>query len=237
MNGTGNTINGIMGERLRTARENKGFSRKKLVGILNHHEKAPAFALNSERELQEGTYRKWESGENPADVRWIPALCDVLGVDVGYLFGEYDEQTRTASDVSAITGLSEQALKTLQSMKLNYPNYLRVLNFLLYECRGYIHHLLSRILLCSELTLEYRVGNKRNIEAAKLEKLSAKAEKRDPEYAETLRGKAKALRISDKQLNSIRDKIGTRRYEAGEEFTRIMDICAKPENGLIPYDG
>lgn len=108
MNGTGNTIKGIMGERLRTARESKGFSRQKLVDILNSHAKAPAFALAPGRALQMGTYRKWESGENPVDVRWIPALCDVLGVDVGYLFGEYPEKTRAASDVCAVTGLSEK---------------------------------------------------------------------------------------------------------------------------------
>ena len=103
---TENTVKAAMGERLRMARECAGLTQKRVAELLNASKKAPLSTPG--KELLQGTYIGWENGRNKVDIEWIPALCDVLGVDVGYLFGEYPEKTRTASDLCAVTGLSEK---------------------------------------------------------------------------------------------------------------------------------
>lgn len=57
--------------------------------------------------------KQWEYGNNPISHEWIPAICEVLDCDIGYLFGEYDERKRELSDVSKTTGLSENAVRQL----------------------------------------------------------------------------------------------------------------------------
>lgn len=217
---TENTLKSAMGERLRAVRENMGLSMQKVADLVG---------------VDKNRYAAWESGRNAVTLEWIPALCAVLGCDVGYLFGEYPEKTRTAADVCAVTGLSEQAVTTLHSFQINYPNYLRVLNFLLSECAHYFWHLLGCILRCSEDTLAYHVGGKRIVEADKLEKTAGRIEKREPGRAGELREQAASVRVSEKDMSILRMGMNDSRREAEGELNRIMDVCAKPENGLIPY--
>lgn len=101
----------MIGSRLREAREKRGaaFSRKVIVDLLNAHPKAPSF--KARKVLQEGTYKKWETAENAIQLEWIPAICDVLDCDIGYLFGEYEERRRETSDVCKVTGLSEAVIE------------------------------------------------------------------------------------------------------------------------------
>lgn len=112
-----NIVKRTIGERLQKARKEMGenFSRQTVVDLLNAHPKAPSFKARAL--LQEGTYKKWETAENAIQLEWIPAICDVLDCDVGYLFGEYEEKKRESSDISAITGLSEKAIRNLSKLK------------------------------------------------------------------------------------------------------------------------
>lgn len=105
------TVKKTIGSRLQKARQEKSFSRQAVVDLLNAHTKAPSF--EARKLLQIETYKKWETAENSIQIEWIPAICDVLGCDIGYLFGEYAEKKREFSDVCETTGLSEKAVKQL----------------------------------------------------------------------------------------------------------------------------
>jgi transcriptional regulator with XRE-family HTH domain len=132
MKGTNNSlwVRKLVGERLRKAREEKGYDRPTLADKLGASDKAPTMSLKNDKgddevcnqELTVERYKQWEYGKNPVALEWIPAICDVLSCDVGYLFGEYDELTRCASDICSATNLSEKAVSSLLEMKGSADN-------------------------------------------------------------------------------------------------------------------
>ena len=115
-----NGIKNTIGERLRNAREESKISRKHLAKDMCDSQKAPEEDRLTLEELEARLaerIRQWESGINQIDIKWIPAICDALRCDVGYLFGDYEERTRTKSDIVKQTGLSEKAVQNILYMK------------------------------------------------------------------------------------------------------------------------
>lgn len=119
-----------MGAQLRKAREDKGLKRPLFVQRLKGSLKAP---VESHTEMTVERLKQWEYGNNPIGHEWIPAICEVLACDVGYLFGDYPEKTREISDICSITGLSAAAVNVIIGDKQDgYRNdKLEALNFLL----------------------------------------------------------------------------------------------------------
>lgn len=103
-----NSVKMTIGNRLRQAREKKGYKRQQLCVELQKSTLSPGT-----KELNQSTLKQWELGTNAINIEWIPAICDVLGVDVGYLFGEYEGGTKEKTDVSAALNLSFHAIDTL----------------------------------------------------------------------------------------------------------------------------
>lgn len=116
MKGTNNSIKvqKIIGSRIRAAREYGNLSRNEFAELLLQSEEYPEIAprkssneISTPAEKLVNRIKQWERGENPVGLEFIPAICDVLHCDVGYLFGDYEEHYRVAADISAYTGLSE----------------------------------------------------------------------------------------------------------------------------------
>lgn len=108
----------LTGSRLKAARDGipgmrDKISRQKLVDTLNSREDRPVIG-DKKAELSLETLKKWEYGENPINIEWLPVICDVLDCDIGYLFGEYEERRRETSDACRITGLSEICIERLR---------------------------------------------------------------------------------------------------------------------------
>lgn len=99
----------IIGYRLKAAR-GKEISRQKLVNILNSRDDRPVIG-DEKATLSLETLKKWEYGENPINIEWLPIICEVLSCDIGYLFGEYEEKQRETSDACKVTGLSESVIE------------------------------------------------------------------------------------------------------------------------------
>lgn len=59
----------------------------------------------------------YETGKRIPDLDILLAMCEVFQCEIGYLLGEYDCKTKTATDVHAITGLSENAIAILAKNK------------------------------------------------------------------------------------------------------------------------
>lgn len=117
-----------IGMQLRAARGD--IKRPALVQLLIKNKKAP---VESKADMTVERLKQWEYGNNPISLEWIPAICDVLNCDVGYLFGDYPEKTREVSDICSITGLSSAAAKTIIGEKYDGFRDTRIeaLNFLL----------------------------------------------------------------------------------------------------------
>ena len=124
----------MVGENLKKARKAqfKGLSREKfckifITDIEDHYEQTtggepPDNLVN----LSEGRLKQWEYGVNPIDFQFIPFLCKCLKIDVGFLFGEYEEFTRQVSDVVNETGLTQENAEKLK----HYKSDKTVINFL-----------------------------------------------------------------------------------------------------------
>lgn len=91
-----------IGLRLTDARKEAGLSRKDLCDAVNQ------LAENDGRELflNEATLKQWEYGNNQINIEWLPYLCAALHCDTGYIFGDYDFRTRSATDIVKETNLS-----------------------------------------------------------------------------------------------------------------------------------
>lgn len=213
-----------IGSRLQKAREKKDISRKAVVDLLNINPKAPSFKAT--KLLQEGTYKKWEYGENPVQLEWIPALCEVLSCDVGYLFGEYEEIRRELSDAHKTTGLSEDSIKILEDAEsasgyedIANPNKIRIgiLDLLIKDPKFFMS-LLDDIYMCYEKYKNYRYAKKNHEEL----KASAKGCSAFPESGDEWQ---KVLKVGDAfnlTLN-MREKYEVAVFKANREFGTILD--------------
>lgn len=108
---TENPLMSKVAERIHAARESTGLTQQALVSRLNASEQAP------QKELKLDTFKKWEYGTNQLNIEWLPALCDVLHCDVGYLFGEYPQFRRVNADICKETGLTENAVNAIRSYR------------------------------------------------------------------------------------------------------------------------
>lgn len=106
----------IMGQRLREAREEIKLSRDKFSQLLNTFSDRP-ITNGKQEEMNVERLKQWEYGNNPIAVEWLPLLCRALNCDVGYLFGEYEEKHREAADIRKTTGLTEDAISALKTIR------------------------------------------------------------------------------------------------------------------------
>lgn len=128
------SIKAIIGGRLQKARKSFGLTRQELADRLSQNKKAPSPEMTMER------LKQWEYGNNAIAIDWIPAICDELSIDVGYLFGEYSEHKRVAADIVKETGIRESAITHLQYIRDIQPEYMEVLSVLIE--RGDLEYLL-----------------------------------------------------------------------------------------------
>ena len=110
-----NTMKKIIGQRLTKVRKARGLTRQGAVDTLNENSHAPSFKCRKLLGIE--TYKKWEYGENPVDIEWIPSICEVYSCDVGYLFGNYEEFTKELAKIKADTGLEQETASVLRSIK------------------------------------------------------------------------------------------------------------------------
>lgn len=115
MKRTGNSIcaKEILASRLKQARKDKKLTRQEVADLLCENSYAPNNEFSFER------LKQWEYGKNAVNVEWIPALCDVLDCDVGYLFGQYEAKNYQAASTLEQTGLSTRAAENLVQIKNN----------------------------------------------------------------------------------------------------------------------
>lgn len=91
-----------VGERIRKERIAAGFkSQSKLALELG-------YSVDSRQSIG-----AWEKGERLPSLDDFIKLCEIFECELGYLLGEYDCKTRTATDITAATGLSEKAVNKL----------------------------------------------------------------------------------------------------------------------------
>lgn len=124
------TVKKLMGKRIKQAREKLTYSRQQFADILNSQENLP-IVQNKIDSVSPERLKKWESGENPVALEWVPIICNVLNCDAGYIFGEYEERNHKSADICKATGLSEKAVSDLVSYSDYAPHINGVLNLLL----------------------------------------------------------------------------------------------------------
>lgn len=95
----------IKAERERTALTQKEFAKK--IGISNQ------------------TYNNLENGIGSLKLEHLYKISDKCGCDMGYLLGECDNRTYEATDISKVTGLSEEAVDILKTVKSNKTLFYR----------------------------------------------------------------------------------------------------------------
>lgn len=95
------------GQRLKEEREAAGLSMEQLQRAIS---------------VSRQTISKWEKGEGSGPTIFdLLKLCEVFGCDFGYLVGEYEYRTRQATDIVTETGLSNDAVEIIRTMK-RYEN-------------------------------------------------------------------------------------------------------------------
>lgn len=109
------TLRERLGANIQRARNEAGLSRNALVARLCESRLAPKKYTSGDYLLKSDTLKQWELGRNPVHLDWLPALCEVLDCDSGFLFGEYPQRHRITADVCETTGLSETAVGNLKA--------------------------------------------------------------------------------------------------------------------------
>ena len=67
--------------------------------------------------VKQNTVCNWETGAARPGIRTLFAIAQVLGCDLGYLLGDYDEQTHDLNGIRSATGLSEETVAALCNLR------------------------------------------------------------------------------------------------------------------------
>lgn len=119
----------VIGSKLRAARVEIGLTQQKICDLINQSIQAPKDQTGETEILLLNRYKKWEYGDNPVDIRWLPAICEILKCDYGYLFGDHACKTKDIQGIMDYTGLSEDCITTLSNLNLFEKVFLeRLLN-------------------------------------------------------------------------------------------------------------
>ena len=86
-----------------------------------------------DKEYNRKTISNWEKGISLPPLDIMLRMCDLFECDLGYLLCEYDTKTRSATDIQAETGLSEDAINVLQTERL-YGSRKRLINQFILDC-------------------------------------------------------------------------------------------------------
>lgn len=86
------------------------------AGIKSQSDFAEKLSL-SEKSRQ--TIGKWENGKTLPSLVDFTFMCNIFKCELGYLLCEYDCKTREATDIQAVTGLSENAINLLSNLKVS----------------------------------------------------------------------------------------------------------------------
>lgn len=104
------------GARLKAARQECGLTQSEVAEQLSNKVSSAKEKLDPNFDQlgkMFGRYKQWEYGNNTVPSHIIPHLCEILGCDAGYLFGEYAEKQHLHADICSSTGLSENAAKKM----------------------------------------------------------------------------------------------------------------------------
>lgn len=148
-----------MGERITRARIAKKLTHQKLADLISENENAP-LVDGVKGSVTVDRLKRWEYSQNPVDLEWIPAICDVLSCDVGYLFGDYEEFCRETSDVVRETGLTVRAVEQLRRIASTPQKYrLEIISYML-ESKQYSIFLTDDIRNCCRKTQNYILAHR-----------------------------------------------------------------------------
>ena len=98
-----------IGKRIYDERKRRDMSQETLMEELEH--RGVSIGRNRLSAMENGV-RESFSGKHGLDI--LIALCSIFECDLGYLVGEYDEHTKSISDICKVTGLSEESVNALR---------------------------------------------------------------------------------------------------------------------------
>lgn len=104
----------IIGSRIEEQRRNLSLTQEALseaVSLILHPE--------DDKRVTRQLVARWENGESVPKLQDSIALCKIFKCEIGYLIGDYDEPTRTQTDIKEATGLSSEAVQALLRLKNN----------------------------------------------------------------------------------------------------------------------
>ncbi len=212
------TVKKLMGKRIKQARENLDYSRQQFADILNSQENLP-IVQNKIDSVSLERLKKWESGENPIALEWVPIICNVLDCDVGFIFGEYEEHKHKSADICKATGLSEKAVSDLISYNDYAPHINGVLSLLL-------ENGMFRVIQEIYSYFDFYTAHEKEKETHRLEseKIMKRVRKSDFAGALTLANSAKT---PDNVLESHTREVKALRLGIYETFIGVVDRIVK----------
>lgn len=98
-----------IGKRISDERKRREMNQEKLLEELSY--RGVSIGRNRLSDMENGV-RDSFSGKHGLDI--LIALCSIFECDLGYLVGEYDEHTKSISDICKVTGLSEESVNALR---------------------------------------------------------------------------------------------------------------------------
>lgn len=96
-----------VGSRIKVEREKMGLKPKEFLPKIYKSEKSHKMLT------------AWENGERMPDLDSLALMSELFNCDIGYLLGDYDEKTRTMTDICAATGLSSGSINAIRYMTAN----------------------------------------------------------------------------------------------------------------------
>ena len=188
--------------------------------------------LAHELKVNRNTLSSWENALKPSDLtlklKHLLTLSELYNCEVAYLLGEIDCKTRENTDIQAVTGLSERAIKNIKNMKRWHDegnsNEIIVLDKLL---AGKFYIVLGHIDKYIGISKALVKSRKKRLEVEKQYKektWSTKAEKFDVEYDRT--SEIAPLR---KVENEFIDKQESKLHRIQKDFIALVEKIANQE--------
>lgn len=123
----------ITGERIRTCRNEKGFTQENLSEAIEKITGVP---------IKRQTVAGWENGKPIKKLEQLTALCEIFECDTAYLLCECDSKRMISEQIAPALGISEKALDNLITAHNTQNPYVKILSKLL-EDENLLQHISS----------------------------------------------------------------------------------------------
>ena len=207
--------------------------KERTLANMSQEDLADELSLLLDTDISRQKIGRWENGEPIKKLDELKGLAQIFNCEIGYLLGEIPNKTREKTDISKVTGLSEENIELLHKLLIEpeFKNYTLALNTLLEDRDNILHflHLISQYMEVVDAILDmYKTPSftDSDMNALDLEISFAPTHMQTSKFIETTKNKFTYIK-NYKEINQAKTYLDMLAYKTSINLNDILNELSK----------